>query len=59
MQRFIHNENVALYKRLITESELDPSRDEDRNKMLLALLVEETAKDLKKLVVDSSTVPAR
>jgi hypothetical protein len=48
MQRFIHNENIALYKKLITESELDPSRDEDRHKMLLTLLAEETAKDVKK-----------
>jgi hypothetical protein len=48
MQRFVHNENIALYKKLITESELDPSRDEDRHKMLLTLLAEETAKDVKK-----------
>jgi hypothetical protein len=48
MQRFVHNENIALYKKLITESELDPSRDEDRHKMLLTLLAEETAKDVEK-----------
>ena len=48
MQRFVHDENITLYKKLITESELDPSRDEDRHKMLLTLLAEETAKDVKK-----------
>lgn len=48
MQCFVHDENIALYKKLITESELDPSRDEDRHKMLLTLLAEETAKDVKK-----------
>ena len=48
MERFVQIENIALYKKLITESELDPSRDEDRHKMLLTLLAEETAKDVKK-----------
>ena len=48
MHRFVHNQSIALYKKLITESELDPSRDEDRHKMLLTLLAEETAKDVKK-----------
>jgi hypothetical protein len=46
MERFVHNENIALYRRLISESELDPSRDEDRHKMLLTLLAEEMAKDI-------------
>ncbi len=45
MEQFVHNENIALYRRLISESELDPSRDEDRHKMLLTLLAEEIAKD--------------
>jgi hypothetical protein len=43
MERFIHNENIALYLRLIAESELDPSRDEQRHKVLLSLLAEEKA----------------
>ena len=43
MQRFIHNENIALYEKLIAESELDQSRDEQRHKMLLTLLAEEKA----------------
>jgi len=45
MQRFVHNENVALYRKLILESERDSSRDERRHKMLLTLLAEELAKD--------------
>lgn len=49
MQRFVHNENIALYKKLIVESEHDPSRDEDRHKILLILLAEEKAKDKKPL----------
>ena len=48
MQRFVHNENIALYRRLLSESELDPSRDEQRHKMLVSLLAEEEAKDAKK-----------
>jgi hypothetical protein len=50
MQRFVHNENIALYKRLIAKGELDSSRDEDRHKMLLRLLAEEKSKDKKPLV---------
>jgi hypothetical protein len=47
LQRFVHEENIALYRRLLSESEIDPSRDEDRHKMLLTLLAEEMAKDVK------------
>jgi hypothetical protein len=47
MSRFVHQENIALYKKLIAESERDPSRDDARHKMLLALLAEELAKDKK------------
>jgi hypothetical protein len=47
VQVFVHNENIALYKRLIAESESDLSRDEARHKMLLTLLAEELAKDSK------------
>jgi hypothetical protein len=47
MERFVHNENIALYKKLIAESERNPKRDEDRHKMLLTLLAEEKAKDKK------------
>jgi hypothetical protein len=45
MQRFVHTANIALYRKLIIESELDQSRDEGRHKMLLTLLAEELAKD--------------
>lgn len=45
MQRFIREQNIALYKLLIAESERDPSRDEKRHKMLLTLLAEEIARD--------------
>jgi len=47
MERFIHNANVELYRRLLAESKSDPSRDEDRHKMLMTLLAEEMAKDNK------------
>jgi hypothetical protein len=47
MEGFVHNENMALYKKLIAESERNPKRDEDRHKMLLTLLAEEKAKDKK------------
>jgi hypothetical protein len=45
MLRFVHNENLAIFQKLIAASERDPSRDEDRHKMLLRLLAEEEAKD--------------
>ncbi len=47
MDRFVHNANVELYRRLLEESNRDPSRDEDRHKMLLNLLAEEKAKEKK------------
>jgi hypothetical protein len=47
MQRFVHNENIALYRKLIAESEGRESRDEDRHMMLLTLLGEEEARDIK------------
>ena len=45
MRSFVHDENVALYEKLIAESTSNPSRDEDRHAMLLRLLAEEKAKD--------------
>jgi hypothetical protein len=48
VERFVHNANIELYRRLIAESERDPKRDEDRHKMLLILLTEEMAKDRKR-----------
>jgi hypothetical protein len=37
--------NIALYGRLISQSELDPPRDEDRHKMRMSLLAEDMVKD--------------
>jgi hypothetical protein len=54
MQGFTHDANIALYRKLIAESERDPSRDEDRHKMLLTLLGEEEAKDRRR--PDSQTL---
>lgn len=45
MSRFEHRENIALYKKLIAESQRDPSRDEQRHAMLLRLLADEVAKE--------------
>ena len=44
MQHFVHNANLEHYRRLIAESESDPSRDETRHQMLL--FAEEKAKDI-------------
>ena len=44
MLRFRHNEKLAIFQKLIIASERDPSRDEDRHKMLLRLLADEEAK---------------
>jgi hypothetical protein len=44
MQHFVRDENIALYKKLIAESEHNPTRDEDRHKILLVLLAEEETK---------------
>lgn len=45
MSRFVHEGNIALYKKLIAESARDPSRDEARYKILLRLLADEMAKE--------------
>jgi hypothetical protein len=45
MQPFVHNENIALYQKLIAESARNPARDEKRHAMLLTLLAEEEAKE--------------
>jgi hypothetical protein len=43
MDCFVRETNIAHYKKLIADSELDPSRDEKRHAMLLRLLAEEAA----------------
>jgi len=45
LQRFVHDENIAYYKKLIAESERDPLHDDARHNMLLRLLADELAKD--------------
>ena len=45
LQRYVHNENIVHYQRLIAESERDPSHDDARHNMLLQLLADELAKD--------------
>jgi hypothetical protein len=57
MDRVVHAANIALYRKLISESELDPSRDEDRHKMLMTLLAEEMATDNKPPDVQSRCLP--
>ena len=44
VERFVHNENIALYRKLIAESERNTSCNDNRHKMLLRLLGEEMAK---------------
>jgi len=52
MQRYVHDENIVRYRKLIAISEGDPSRDEARHQMLLQLLGEELSK------IDDSSSPA-
>jgi len=47
LQRYVHNENIVYYQKLIAESERDPSHDEARHQMLRRLLADELAKDKK------------
>jgi hypothetical protein len=44
MQRYVHDENIVRYRKLIAISDGDPSRDETRHRMLLQLLAEELSK---------------
>ena len=46
MSDFVHNENIALYKKLIAECERAAPRDQGRHAVLLRLLAEETGKPL-------------
>jgi hypothetical protein len=45
----VDDENMARFRKLIAESEINPKRDEVRHAMLLRLLAEETAKAKKSL----------
>jgi hypothetical protein len=46
VERFIHNENLAHYRRLIAASERDSARDEVQHNWLLKLLAAEEAADV-------------
>jgi hypothetical protein len=46
MERFVQNENIVRYRKLISITEGDPNRDEVRYQMLLRLLADEQAKSL-------------
>ena len=43
MERYIREQNIERFKRLIAESTRDPERDEKRHAKLLQLLAEEEA----------------
>lgn len=43
MDRFVHRENIAHYRRLLAEP--DVANDQARHRMLLRLLADETAKE--------------
>jgi hypothetical protein len=43
MENFIHQQNLAHYRRLLAEAELATSGDEIRHSMLMRLLAEEEA----------------
>jgi hypothetical protein len=46
MHSYVHDQNIARYRKLIAIGEGDPSRDDLRHHMLLRLLAEELAKDV-------------
>jgi hypothetical protein len=43
MERYIHDQNLAHYRRLVAESERDPSRNQVQHDWLLKLLADEEA----------------
>ena len=45
MERFIHRQNLVLYRRLLAESNVAEVKDGGRHRVLLKLLVDEEAKD--------------
>jgi len=49
MERFIHEQNLANYRRLVAESERNPARDEVQHNWLLKLLADEEAEHIKPL----------
>jgi hypothetical protein len=49
MELFIHEQNIAHYRRLVIESERDPARNEVQHNWLLKLLVDAEAENIKPL----------
>jgi hypothetical protein len=49
MERYIHKQNLAHYRRLLSESEGDPVRNEVQHNWLIKLLANEEAEDAKPL----------
>jgi hypothetical protein len=49
MERFVHNENIARYRKLIAISEGDPGCNEPRHQTLLRLLAEEGPRTARRL----------
>jgi hypothetical protein len=46
MENFVHQQNLAHYRRLLADAELATSEDEIRHSMLMRLLAEEEANGL-------------
>jgi hypothetical protein len=57
MERYVHQENLAHYRRLLAEAELATSRDEIRHSMLMRLLAEEEANELLMPCLTSAVTP--
>jgi hypothetical protein len=49
MERHIHEQNLAHYRRLVVESERDPARNEVQHNWLLKLLADAEVEDAKPL----------
>jgi hypothetical protein len=47
MERHIHEQNLAHYRRLLAESDRNPERNEVQHNWLLKLLTDEEAEDAK------------
>ncbi|HTE93125.1 MAG TPA: hypothetical protein VK678_06415, partial [Bradyrhizobium sp.] len=47
MERHIHEQNLAHYRRLLAESDRNPDRNEVQHNWLLKLLTDEEAEDAK------------
>jgi hypothetical protein len=47
MERHIHEQNLAHYRRLLVESDRNPERNEVQHNWLLKLLTDEEAEDAK------------